>query len=31
MLNIFGLTALEAAYRHGEQWLEEVMSYRRQF
>ncbi|NLM43676.1 MAG: pyridoxal phosphate-dependent aminotransferase [Clostridiales bacterium] len=27
MLNIFGLTALEAAYRHGEQWLEEVMSY----
>lgn len=27
MLNIFGLTALEAAYRYGEQWLEEVMNY----
>lgn len=27
MINIFGLTALEAAYRHGEQWLNEVMNY----
>ncbi|MFD1020524.1 MalY/PatB family protein [Thalassobacillus hwangdonensis] len=24
MLNIFGLTALEAAYQHGEAWLEEL-------
>jgi cystathionine beta-lyase len=27
--NIFGLTALEAAYRHGEDWLEELMEYLR--
>lgn len=27
MLNIFGLTALEAAYRYGEHWLKEVMNY----
>lgn len=27
LLNIFGLTAIEAAYKHGEEWLEEVMSY----
>ncbi len=26
-LNIFGITAMEAAYRHGEQWLKEVMDY----
>lgn len=27
LLNIFGLTAIEEAYKHGEEWLEEVMSY----
>lgn len=27
MLNIFGLTAAEAAYTHGEPWLEELMIY----
>ncbi|KMJ58796.1 cystathionine beta-lyase [Bacillus sp. LL01] len=26
-LNIFGIIAMEAAYRHGAQWLEEVMDY----
>lgn len=26
-LNIFGYTALEAAYKYGEQWLEEVLMY----
>lgn len=26
-LNIFGLTAMEAAYKYGEEWLEEVMDY----
>ncbi|WP_339147552.1 MULTISPECIES: MalY/PatB family protein [unclassified Sutcliffiella] len=26
-LNIFGISAMEAAYRHGGQWLEEVMEY----
>lgn len=25
--NLFGLTALEAAYRHGDEWLEQVMAY----
>ncbi len=25
--NVFGLTAVEAAYRHGETWLAEVMEY----
>jgi cystathionine beta-lyase len=25
--NLFGLTALEAAYRHGDEWLEQVMEY----
>lgn len=25
--NLFGLTALEAAYRHGDEWLEQVMVY----
>jgi cystathionine beta-lyase len=25
--NVFGLTALEAAYRHGEEWLSAVMAY----
>jgi len=25
--NIFGLVALEAAYRHGEEWLEQLLSY----
>ncbi|HHW26583.1 MAG TPA: pyridoxal phosphate-dependent aminotransferase [Firmicutes bacterium] len=25
--NIFGLTALEAAYRHGDEWLEQVLEY----
>lgn len=28
--NLFGLTALEAAYRHGDEWLEQVMEYIRQ-
>lgn len=27
MLNIFGLEAAEAAYTHGEQWLEELIAY----
>ncbi len=26
-LNIFGLTAMEAAYKYGEKWLEEVLDY----
>ncbi|WP_449621659.1 MalY/PatB family protein [Robertmurraya sp. Marseille-Q9965] len=26
-LNIFGVTAMEAAYRHGEAWLEELIAY----
>lgn len=26
-LNIFGFTAMEAAYKHGEEWLEEVLEY----
>ena len=26
-LNIFGFTAMEAAYKYGEEWLEEVMDY----
>lgn len=26
-LNIFGLTAMEAAYKYGEEWLEEVLEY----
>lgn len=26
-LNIFGLTAMEAAYKYGEEWLEEVLKY----
>lgn len=26
-LNIFGIVAMEAAYRHGAEWLEEVMEY----
>lgn len=25
--NLFGLTALEAAYRHGDEWLKQVMDY----
>jgi cystathionine beta-lyase len=25
--NIFGIAALEAAYRHGEEWLEELLDY----
>lgn len=25
--NLFGLTALEAAYRYGDEWLEQVMEY----
>ena len=25
--NIFGLVALEAAYRHGDEWLEQVLEY----
>jgi cystathionine beta-lyase len=25
--NLFGLTALEAAYRHGDEWLEQVLDY----
>jgi cysteine-S-conjugate beta-lyase len=25
--NVFGITALEAAYRYGEEWLEQLMSY----
>ena len=26
-LNIFGYTAMEAAYKYGEEWLEEVLDY----
>lgn len=26
-LNIFGLTAMEAAYKYGEEWLEEALKY----
>ncbi|AGK55453.1 MalY/PatB family protein [Bacillus sp. 1NLA3E] len=26
-LNLFGITAMEAAYRYGEKWLEELLSY----
>lgn len=26
-INLFGIVAMEAAYRHGEQWLEELLSY----
>ncbi|MCA1033959.1 pyridoxal phosphate-dependent aminotransferase [Bacillus infantis] len=26
-LNIFGITALEAAYRHGRDWLDQLISY----
>lgn len=26
-LNIFGLTAMEAAYRHGDEWLEQLLDY----
>lgn len=25
--NLFGLTALEAAYKHGDEWLDQVMDY----
>ncbi len=25
--NLFGLTALEAAYRHGDEWLEQLLDY----
>ena len=25
--NAFGITALEAAYNHGEEWLEQLMDY----
>lgn len=25
--NLFGLTAMEAAYRHGDEWLEQVLAY----
>jgi cystathionine beta-lyase len=25
--NIFGLTAMEAAYRHGDEWLEQLLDY----
>lgn len=27
LLNIFGYTACEAAYRHGEEWLEQLLAY----
>jgi cystathionine beta-lyase len=27
MANLFGITALEAAYNHGEEWLEQVLAY----
>ncbi len=27
LTNLFGITALEAAYRHGEEWLAQVMDY----
>ena len=26
-VNLFGLTALEAAYRHGDEWLEQLLEY----
>ncbi len=26
-LNLFGITALEAAYNHGEEWLEQLLAY----
>jgi cysteine-S-conjugate beta-lyase len=26
-LNTFGISGMEAAYRHGEQWLEEILDY----
>jgi cysteine-S-conjugate beta-lyase len=26
-LNIFGMTAMEAAYRHGDEWLEQLLDY----
>jgi cystathionine beta-lyase len=26
-VNIFGLTAMEAAYRHGDEWLEQLLDY----
>jgi cysteine-S-conjugate beta-lyase len=26
-LNIFGLTAMEAAYRHGDEWLKQLLDY----
>lgn len=26
-VNIFGMTALEAAYNHGEEWLEQLLTY----
>lgn len=26
-LNLFGIIAMEAAYRHGEEWLEELITY----
>ena len=26
-VNLFGLTALEAAYRHGDEWLEQLLDY----
>jgi cystathionine beta-lyase len=28
-LNLFGLTAMEAAYRHGDEWLEQLLDYLR--
>ncbi|ART77817.1 MalY/PatB family protein [Sutcliffiella horikoshii] len=27
LLNMLGVSAMEAAYKHGEQWLDEVLSY----
>ena len=27
LINTFGLAALQAAYDHGEEWLEQVLSY----
>lgn len=27
LINTFGLAALEAAYKHGEEWLEQVLAY----
>ena len=26
-LNVFGLTAMEAAYKHGDEWLEQLLEY----